>query len=192
MERKKIEVDYYKEIAKSITDFFVANLRQPQTYKVSPLIGEVSSAIRTLIVNGYNAGKALEEYGKSVHRLHLDISLLIENTENGKFEIIIYEIKRTTKLGLNELSQLIGYCLVSQAKFGVLVNVDNSVSREFSVILDADKNLTKIVRLIDSQQITHKLGVMVWNSNTLKMEYTEAGAIKTMAELVEMIEDSLV
>lgn len=188
---RKIEVDHYDEIAKALSDFFVANLEDGKKYVVKVLIGEISSGIRTLIANGYDAGKALTKFGKSVHKLHLDISLLIENTEKGNFEIIIFEIKKTKRMGLTELSQLIGYCLVSKAKFGVLVNVDNSVSGEFSVILDADKDLTQIIRVIDEKTIEHKFGVMIWNSKTLKMEYTQSGAIKSMPSLVEMIISSL-
>lgn len=140
---RKIEVDYYEEIAKYLAEFFQANLGN-KNFVVKVLIAEISAALRTLIANGYNAGPLLTEYSRGVHRLHLDISVVIENTQNNKFEIIVFEIKKTKKLGLSELSQLIGYCLVSKSEFGVLLNVDNSVSQEFSVILDADKDLTTI------------------------------------------------
>jgi len=189
LERK--EVDYYEEIADVLTSFFVSNLKGNNGYTVRVLIGEISSAIRTLIANGYSAGQSLVDFGRSVHRLHLDISLLIENVKNGKFEIVVFEIKKTKGLGLSELSQLIGYCLVSKAKFGVLVNIDNTVSGEFSIILDADRDLTKIVRVIDNKIIEHRFGVMVWNSKTKKMEYSESGDITSLPGLITMIEYSL-
>ena len=187
---RKIEVDHYPEIAEGLKGIFASNLSN-QNIRVSVTIGELSSALNTLIANGYQAGEKLIEYSRNVHRLHLDITLIIENPKNGNFEIIIFEIKKTKRMGLTELSQLIGYTLVSESRFGVLMNVDNSVSGEFSVILDADKNLTEIVRVIDSNTFTHKLGVMVWNSNTKKIEYTQSGAIKTMPELISMIEEAI-
>ncbi len=184
------EVDYYDEIAIELVNVFNSNL-DTSKYIVKPIIGEINAGLRTLIANGYEAGELAKDYSKSVHRLHLDIAILIENKENRKFEIVIFEVKRVSNLGLTELSQLIGYCLVSKSKFGILINVDKAVSREFSIILDADKDLTQIIRLIDGMQIEHKLGVMVWNSNTHKIEYTNSGSIKTIPELIDLIANLL-
>jgi hypothetical protein len=186
----RIEVDYYNEIAKSLVNTVVANLDNSK-FVVKILIGEISSGLRTLIANGYEAGDLLKTFSKNVHKLHLDISLLVENKENGKFELVIFEVKRTKKLGLQQLSQLIGYCLVSKCKFGVLINVDNSVSGEFSVILDGDKDLTKITRIVNQEEIEHEFGVMVWNSKTQKISYTEAGEIKTIPQLTQKIVNSI-
>lgn len=188
---KRIEVDHYDEIAKALSSLFLSNFKDSKKFRVKSLIGEIGSATRTLIANGYDAGSSLTTFSKKVHRLHLDVSILVENIENGNFEIIIFEIKKTKRLGLTELSQLIGYCLVSKCRFGVLVNVDNSVSSEFSIILDADIDLTRIVRLIDGKELEHELGVMVWNCKTHNFEYTQSGAIKTIPLLVEKIEKIL-
>jgi hypothetical protein len=188
MNRK--EVDYYEEISSELAKLFEANLLE-SGFKIKPLIGEISSALRTLIVNGYDAGEMLKDYSKSVHRLHLDISILVENPKNGKFEVIIFEIKKVNNLGLGELSQLIGYCLVSKSQFGILVNVDRAVSRELSVILDADRDLTEIIRLIDGKKLHHKFGVMVWSSSTLKFEYTNSGAIKSIPQLISVVGENL-
>lgn len=186
----RIEVDYYNEIAKSLVNTVIANLDSSK-FVVKILIGEISSGLRTLIANGYQAGDLLNNFSKNVHKLHLDISLLVENKENGKFELVIFEVKRTKKLGLQQLSQLIGYCLVSKCKFGVLINIDNSVSSYFSVILDGDKDLTKITRIVNQEKIEHEFGVMVWNSNTHTITYTEAGEIKTIPQLTKKIVNSI-
>lgn len=178
------EVEYYNDIAKEIVNQFRANLHDRPDVIVRPLIGEISSSLRTLIANGYNAGQALVEFSHHVHRLHLDISIVVENQTNGKFEIIIFEIKRVKNLGLTELSQLIGYCLVSKCKFGVLMNVNTAVSSEFSIILDADRDLTHICRKIDDKEIEHEFGVMVWNHETQRIQYTNSGAIRSIPELV--------
>ncbi len=67
----------------------------------------------------------------------------------------------------------------------------NSVSSEFSLIVDSDKNLTKIVRIIDDKKIQHELGIMVWNSKTKQINYTESGEIKTISQLVDKIIESI-
>lgn len=184
------EIYYYEEISKGLLDQFEANLPDDK-YRVTPLIGEISSGLRTLIVNGLEAGAFLKDYAQKVHRLHLDISLLIENTENSNFEIIIFEIKKVKSLGLSELSQLIGYCLVSKAQFGILMNVNFAVSSEFSIILDSDTDLTEIVRIVEGKKINHKLGVMVWNEKTKRIDYTNSGSIKSIPQLVKLIESEL-
>lgn len=183
---RRIETDYYQEIALELVKQLSNNINSDQ-YLIKPIIGEISSGLRTLIANGYNAGEPLRFYSNSVHRLHLDISILIENIENKQFEVVIFEIKKINNLGLSELSQLIGYCLVSKAQFGVLINVDKAVSRDFSIILDGDKDLTNIIRLVDDNKIHHQLGVMKWNSKTLKVEYTNSGAIKSLPDLAEKV-----
>jgi hypothetical protein len=134
MNRK--EVDFYEEMAKDMAVQFESNLgNMDGLYVVKSLIGEISSSLRTLFSNGYDAGTPLRDYAIKSHKLHLDVSIVIENKRNNKFEIIIFEVKKVKALGLGELSQLIGYCLVSKAKYGILVNVDKNISGEFSTIL---------------------------------------------------------
>lgn len=187
---RRIETDYYQEITAELVKQIQNNIDDEQ-YVIKPIIGEISSGLRTLIANGYEAGEYLKDYSLAVHRLHLDISIIIENRVNKNFEVVIFEIKKVSNLGLSELSQLIGYCLVSKAKFGVLINIDKAVSKDFSIILDGDKDLTNILRLIDDKKICHQLGVMKWNSKTLKIEYTNSGAIKSLPALAEKIVDAL-
>jgi len=191
MAKNKIEVQYYPEISKELVTQIKANLPDEMDIKVLPLIGEIRGSLLTMIANGYDAGEPLKDYSQSIHRLYLDISIILENKENGKFDIVIFEIKKVKKMGLSELSQLIGYCLVSKVKFGVLINVDTAVSQNLSIILDDDPDLTHITRLIDGQKINHELGVMVWNSSTQRIEYTNSGAIKSMPHLVEKLTESL-
>lgn len=191
MAKNKIEVQYYPEISKELVTQIKANLPDNENIEVLSLVGEIRSGLLTMISNGYDAGSLLREYSQNVHRLYLDVSILLENKKNGKFEIVIFEIKKVKKMGLGELSQLIGYCLVSKVKFGVLVNVDTAISQNLSIILDDDPDLTHITRLIDGKKINHELGVMVWNSSTQKIVYTNSGAIKSMPHLVKKLTESL-
>lgn len=191
MIKDKIEAQYYPEISKELIKQIKANLPENKNIDVLSLVGEIRSGLLTMISNGYDAGDLLKDYSQNVHRLYLDISILLENKENGKFDIVIFEIKKVKKMGLSELSQLIGYCLVSKVKFGVLVNVDTAISHNLSIMLDDDPDLTHITRFIDGKKINHELGVMVWNSFTMKIEYTNSGAIKSMPHLVAKLTDSL-
>ncbi len=189
MNNKK-ETDYYEEISRSLIKQFEANLSN-KSIVVEPLVGEVRSGLKRLLENGYQAGEALRKFALEVHELHLDIAILLENSENGKFELIIFEIKKVPNMGLKELSQLIGYCLVSKSEFGILMNINKAVSSKFSIILDGDKSLTEIERYVDGQKLHHRFGVMVWNETTQRIEYTNSGNIKTIPELVDLVENAL-
>lgn len=187
----KYEVDYYNEIARDFIKYLEVNLQEPEKYNVRPLIGEIGSALKTLIVNGYPANKPLRNFSKEVHKLHLDITILVENKENKLFELIIIEVKKVQKLGLSELSQLIGYCLVSKRKFGMLVNIDEGISENFRIILDSDKDLTDIRRILDNGEIHHQFGVMTYNSSTNRFEYKNVGTLRSIPDLAKKIENVL-
>ena len=68
-------------------------------------------------------------------------------TNGKKFEIVILEIKLRETVGLNQWSQLIGYNLVSNAKYGLLININAGASERLKRILTFDvdniKNSTK-------------------------------------------------
>src|SRR3989338_886751 len=180
------EVDYYKEIALGLKDLFISNMPDSLHVSVYPLIGEIKAALQNLILNEKVDERLIKPIIQGIDTLSLDVSFLLVNNKTKKYEIVILEIKRTSAVGLTELSQLIGYCLVSKAKFGILVNVDNTVSSRFSTILERDFDLTIIERTLkNDQDIVHKFGVMKWNSKTLALEYTNAGSIKSIPELVE-------
>jgi len=186
------EVDYYKEIALGLKDLFISNMPDSLHVSVYPLIGEIKAALQNLILNEKVDERLIKPIIQGIDTLSLDVSFLLVNNKTKKYEIVILEIKRTSAVGLTELSQLIGYCLVSKAKFGILVNVDNTVSSRFSTILERDFDLTIIERTLkNDQDIVHKFGVMKWNSKTLAFEYTNAGSIKSIPELVEMVTQSL-
>lgn len=188
----KREVEYYDEIANSIVSLIRANLRDASKYRIYPLIGDLQSALRTLASNGYDIGEQVLHYVDGMHKLFLDVSVVVENMLTGRFEFIIFEVKAGHPVGLTELSQLIGYCLVSKIRFGILLNVDNRISSNFSLILNSDPDLTTIRRLLENgQSIVHELGVMIYNSETNNFEYTCSGPLSTVSELVKKIEDSI-
>ena len=178
------EIEYYQEISMRLVDIFKANLPKDQSIIISSLIGDIHSGLNTLIANGYDVGDKLREYSKEIYHLRLDITLLLENKRNGKFDLVIFEIKKVKSLGLSEFSQLIGYCLVSKIKFGILINIDNGLSSDFSSILESDRDITEIKRIIDNKIFEHDFGVIFYNSSTKQFEYSNLGKVKTIPNLV--------
>lgn len=188
---KKKETDYYPEICKYISDEILANIENQKDIIIHPIQEEISAALKTLLLNNRIKTQNLRDFANTCHRLHIDIALVIENKANELFEIIIFEVKKTKTLGLTQLSQLIGYCLVSNASFGILINIDNGCSDEFKAILNNDKDLTHIQRLKNGQAVEHNFGVMIWQSQTVMMSYTNEGKILSIPMLCQLLSERL-
>ena len=188
---QKKEIEYYDEISEFLTSEIQANLGRGENITVDSIMDELHTGLKTLEIDGRIHSGLLHQYAQQCNTLYIDIAIVIQNKTNDLFEIINFEIKREKKLGLTNLSQLIGYCLVSDSRFGVLVNVDHGCSEHFKSILNTDKDLTNIHRIKENQVVEHKFGVMVWESKTKNMTYTNEGSILTIPKLCEMLRENL-
>ena len=144
--------------------------------------GELTSKIKELIYEYPEKCKCLEEYSNIMSPLNLDIFCVVTNGK--KFEIVILEIKLRETVGLNQWSQLIGYNLVSNAKYGLLININAGASERLKRILTFDVDTSRIVRKkADGTEIEHLLGFMQWNTVTQNFEYTNLGEINSLSAL---------
>lgn len=122
------EISYYSEIQEFIetqlkSNFLVSNHRNLYVYWG---IGELKSNLYRIIKEHPAECSCALQFAKRIPPLSLDIFALV--TDGNKFELLILEIKLVKSAGLREWSQLVGYCLVSGAKYGLLVNIDNGSS----------------------------------------------------------------
>lgn len=92
-------------------------------------------------------------------------------------------------VGLKEWSQLVGYCLIYGAKYGLLVNIDNGASPCLSHILSAKNHISDIQTIVDGAIHEHCLGFMQWDSLTQSFEYSNLGMIKSLSELSNHLAD---
>ena len=105
-------------------------------------------------------------------------------TNGIKFVILILEVKLKPSVGLAEWSQLLGYNLVSDAKYGLLINIDGGASNRLVHILSTEKDTSKIVRIKENgHRIEHLFGFMQWNSLTQNFEYSNLGQIWSLSAL---------
>ena len=104
-----------------------------------------------------------------------------------KFELLILEVKLLKGAGLKEWSQLVGYCLISKARYGLLLNIDEGASSRLSDILIAEEHISHIKTIIDESSYEHCLGFMQWDSLTQNFEYSNLGYIKSISDLSDQI-----
>ena len=181
---KKNEVAHYPEIMSFIESQLLSNFRSAGIDDISIFwkSGELTSKIKELIYEYPEKCKCLEEYSNIMSPLNLDIFCVVTNGK--KFEIVILEIKLRETVGLNQWSQLIGYNLVSNAKYGLLININAGASERLKRILTFDIDTSRIVRKkADGTEIEHLLGFMQWNTVTQNFEYTNLGEINSLSAL---------
>lgn len=182
--KKKTEVDYYPEIGEYLSKAIADNLPNPSGFHVASLYGELRKALKKHIEETGIGGSSLRAYADGLADLQTDIAILVLNLSTLQFEILIVEVKLVTVVGLTQLSQLIGYCLVSGAKLGLLVNVNGGASAGLTQKLIRDPNLALIKRLVSHEQITHNFGLMFWNESTQRLNYSGQGQLRNIEDLV--------
>lgn len=181
--RERNEISYYPEIQAFIEEQLKSNFLFYHHKEISIFwgIGELKSNLQKIISLHPVKCECVSSFAAIVPPLNLDIFALI--TDGIKFEILILEIKLMNSVGLKEWSQLVGYCLVSRAKYGLLVNIDNGPSERLAHILTSEDSLSNILTVIDGKQYAHHLGFMEWDSLTQNFEYSNLGMIKSLSDL---------
>lgn len=184
---KRNEVSYYPEIQRFIEAQLKSNFRAQQHRELEVFwgIGELKTNLQRIISANPEQCKCATNFAQRVPPLNLDIFALI--TDGIKFEILILEVKLMNSAGLKEWSQLVGYCLVSGAKYGLLVNIDNGSSPRLSQILSTEEHLSHIKTLVGNELKEHCLGFMQWDSLTQNFEYSNLGLIKSLSELSKQL-----
>ena len=187
MSKERNEVSYYPEIQQFIEEQLKSNFLAYNKHELYIYwgIGELKTNLQRIISEHPNECSCAKTFSNSVPPLNLDIFALV--TDGHKFEIIILEIKLVKSAGLKEWSQLVGYCLVSQAKYGLLVNIDNGESTRLGQILTSERHLSEIITIVKDQKHKHLLGFMQWDSLTQSFDYRNLGAIKSLSELSQRL-----
>jgi hypothetical protein len=184
------EVAHYPEIMAFIEKQINSNFRAREIQDVSIYWkqGELTSKIAEIIKEHPETSDCLLSYSRITPPLNLDIFAVITDAE--RFEIVILEIKKCASVGLAEWSQLLGYCIVSDAKYGLLVNIDGEASDRLAGILTTETDVSRVVRKKASgKNVEHLLGFMRWNATTKNFEYSNLGSVRSLSRLSEMLAD---
>lgn len=183
------EVSYYPEIQNFIEAQIKSNFQAKSHKEISVFwgIGELKTNLQKIISENPEKCACIRKYVQTVPPLNLDIFALI--TDGMRFEILILEIKLIDIVGLKEWSQLVGYCLVSGAKYGLLVNIDNGASPRLSHILSSENHVSDVQTIVNGVKQEHCLGFMQWDSLTQSFEYSNLGMIKSLSELSNYLID---
>lgn len=183
MPARRNEVSYYPEIQTFIEAQLKSNFRVERQRELEVFwgIGELKSNLQRILRENPEKCACARSFAQQVPPLNLDVFALV--TDGVKFELLILEVKLMNSAGLKEWSQLVGYCLVSGAKYGLLVNIDNGASPRLAEILTTKAHLSHIQTIVGLENREHRLGFMQWDSLTQNFEYSNLGLIRSLSEL---------
>lgn len=183
MPAQRNEISYYPEIQAFIEAQIKSNFTAAHRRELSVFwgIGELKKNLHKIIEQNPQICACARAFEQSVPPLNLDIFALI--TDGVRFELLILEVKRMESVGLKEWSQLVGYCLVSGAKYGLLVNTDGGASSRLVQLLQTQRHLSHIETLAGGRPKSHCLGLMYWDSLTRSFDYSNLGFIKSLSAL---------
>ncbi len=192
MPLRRNEISYYPEIQTFIEAQLKSNFQVQRQREIQVFwgIGELKANLQRIIESNPDVCACARNFTLQVPPLNLDIFALI--TDGLSFQILILEVKLMNSVGLKEWSQLIGYCLVSGAKYGLLINIDNGPSPRLAQILSTEGHLSDIKTIVNNSQQEHCLGFMQWDSLTQSFEYSNLGLIKSLSDLSNQIANELV
>lgn len=183
------EISYYPEIQNFVEAQIKSNFKVKRNRELYVFwgIGELKTNLHRIIAEHSDICECVKDFAQRVPPLNLDIFALITN--GTQFEVLILEVKLMSSAGLKEWSQLIGYCLVSGAKYGLLVNIDNGASSRLAHILSTEKHLSHIQTIVEGKAHVHYLGFMQWDSLTQNFEYSNLGFIRSLSDLSNHLVD---
>jgi hypothetical protein len=179
----KNEVSYYPEITYFIELQLQSNFRTKNKNDIHIYwkIGEMKSKLEVLIMEHPAECSCLKDFAAKIPPLNVDIFAVI--TDGRKFELLILEVKLRKSAGLAQWSQLIGYCMVADCKYGLLVNIDGGASDRLIELLRQNADVSKIVRMKGNHKIETLLGFMEWNSITKNFEYSGLGQLCSLSAI---------
>jgi len=177
------ETAQYQEITNFIEMQLQSNFRAKNINDIHIywLIGEMKSNINELINKQPEHCKCLIDFVKKMPPLNVDIFAVITN--GNAFELLILEVKLLKSVGLSQWSQLIGYCMVSDCKYGLLININGGASSRLIELLRKNNDVSKIIRLKENKNIETQLGFMQWNSITKNFEYSGLGQLESLSSI---------
>lgn len=181
------EISYYPEIMQFLKEQIESNFTAwARPLKVYCKTGELRNGLQNIIRENQITSPAILQFASTTPPLSLDLFALI--TDGFQYELLIVEVKLMKSVGLTQLSQLIGYCIVSNAQYGLLININGRESPRLTELLTSRSDILHIVRDVNGAGVIHNLGVMEWDSETQNLLYTACGSLRTISELCKKLE----
>lgn len=176
------EVGYYEQIASYLKDEMQALLLTLGHFVIdfqSCGNTDLSSGLKEILrTNPSIEDEKLPEKIELTRGLHIDILGIIYWRSKMLSELLICEVKNHD-LMLTDHAQLIGYCVASNVRYGLLISIDGRITGGFESILKNNPSLLNI----DRERIKHRFGICSWNPRLNELFFDEIGAFNSLEAL---------
>jgi hypothetical protein len=131
----------------------------------------------------------LQAVAEAAKGLYVDILGLVYSIKKDVGRTIICEIKPSS-LNLTDYSQLIGYCIASDTQYGLLIAINEGLTKGFRSILMRKPEILRIKRVIRGREIVHKIGTCSWLEKMRKIRFNKS-AFKSLPHFSREIASDL-
>lgn len=186
--KSKKEVDFYPEISTYFQEYMQSDFDSFSSSKIKVYFTHTMTlpkGLKKIIFDNNLCIDSLTEFAEKAPELFLDIFGIV--TDGINFRLVILEIKYGKVVGLTELSQLVGYSMVSSSTYGFLINVDGQTSKILKDILSTNHQITDIVTEYNGFVLHHYFNVMEWDSLSKNIRYTNYGEINSIDKLCQYL-----
>jgi len=176
------ELEYYKQLASHLKDEMQSLLSTLGDFMVDfKSCGNIDLSFgleELLRANQSIKDKSLLDKIELTRGLYVDILGIVYSQSRRLSELIICEVKNHN-LTLTDHAQLIGYCIASDIRYGLLISIKGRITGGFESILKNNPFLLNI----DRKGIVHKFGICSWNPKSSELFFDEIGAFNSLEAL---------
>jgi len=187
------ETSYYDEICNYLTSNLVQHLGQLGDFIVNFRSCEnvdLRAKLHQMLIDNSIHTRKLTELTELTKGLYVDIVGLVYSVPQQSGELIICEVKNNP-LTLTHCSQLVGYCISADAPYGLLIGINQGITRGFQSILNLKPSILHIERKVGRKKMTHEIGLCKWESPRQRLLFNRAGRIDSLLDLSRALACSL-
>ena len=114
----------------------------------------------------HHQNESLDNYAERTRGLFVDLAGILQSRTGNRFATLICEVK-VGRLNLTHLAQLLGYCIASNTRHGLLISVNHSVTSGLEAVLRNNHSIVDVRRLDKSR---HTIGIATWTGGALRFD----------------------
>lgn len=180
------ELEYYEQIASFLKDEMQASLSGLGKFLVEfQPCGNTDLSFglqQVLRANPIIKDKSLQDKMELTRGLYVDILGIVYSKSKQSSELIICEVKKHN-LTLTDHAQLIGYCIASNIRNGILISLGGRITGGFESILKNNPSLLNIHR----KKIVHRFGICSWSPKSKELLFDQIGAFNSLEALCRYV-----
>lgn len=180
------ESEFYPSIASYIGERVRDELRDGRSFEIVACgTVDMRDGIRRIAEALHVKSRNLNRYAENARGLFVDLVGVVQDDASGDFTCLICEVKMGRPT-LTNLAQLLGYCVASNARHGLLVSIGHSITAGLEAILRNNRSLIDVRR---TDGFRHSVGIASWIGSELRFD--DIGFYRSVESLARDLDRSV-